>query len=262
MPNAVKQRIQSLSRGLQILDFIADHDRPVRLAELARLLEIEKSSACRLVLTLADHGYVRQDPETGGYLLDDKVFELAGKLAAHRRVQECARKYLRQLARETGETAHLAVRGTEGVVFTDHEFGIQPVGVTSRWGNSEPFHCTALGKALLAGCTEEELRRVLGSKPLKAYTPKTVTRIKDLLQHCRKAHADHLAMDNEEYRPGVRCLASPIFDFRGHIVAALGISGPAARLTPKQLARCSNLVRQCARQLSAELGHRIETTVQ
>jgi len=256
MPDTVKQRIQSLARGLQILDFIADHDRPVRLAELAQLLEIEKSSACRLVLTLADRGYVRPDPETGGYLLDDKVFELAGKLAAHRRVQECARKYLQLLARETGETAHLAVRGTTGVVFTDHEFGDQPVGVTSRWGSSEPFHCTALGKALLAGTTEDELRRLLGDKPLKSYTAKTITRIRDLFLQCRKAHAERLAVDNEEYRPGIRCLASPIVDFRGHIVAAIGISGPADRLNPKQLARHAERVRQSARDLSAELGHR------
>ncbi len=256
MPVIARQRIQSLDRGLQILEYIANHDGPVRLVELAQLIGIEKSSACRLVLTLADRGYVRQDPETTGYLLDEKVFELAGRLASQRRIQDHVRKYLRHLAQETGETSHLAVRGKGGVVFVDHEFGSQPVAVTSQWGSSEPFHCTALGKALLAGVTEEELKDILGTKSLKQYTPRTVTRLADLAKECRKAREELVAMDDEEYRPGVRCLAAPVFDFRGQVIAAIGISGPLERLTDDTVNAFKQTVKTCARELSFELGHR------
>lgn len=252
------QRIQSLDRGLQILEFIAQHDQPVRLAELSGLLGIEKSSAHRLAATLADRGYVRQDSETLGYVLCDKVFELASSLASHRNVQEYARKYLCRLARETGETAHLAVPGDKSVVLVDHEFGSNPVAVTTRWGSNEPLYCTALGKAILAGKSNAELKELLGPGRLKRYTKNTITSISELAKQCRQVEKEQVAFDLEEFNEGMNCLAGPIYDFRGQVVAAIGISGPVERVTDDTIKTLAECIRQCSQDLSAELGYMAE----
>jgi len=261
-PGATGQRIQSLDRGLQILELIAESQQGTSLEELARMLEVEKSSACRLVNTLIERGYVVKDRAC--YFLHDKIFELAGQSASGKRIQTCARKYLLNLVQATGETAHLGVRAgnsrepPSGVVLVDHEFGKHALGVTSQWGDREPCHCTALGKALLAGRSEAELKSIMGPGSLKIYTDKTMTRIEQLFHQCRKVRSERLAVDDEEYRQGVRCLASPIFDFRGEIVAAIGISAPTVRMTDSQMEKTGLIVRDAGVEMSRELGY-IET---
>ncbi len=256
MASTTPQRIQSLDRGLQILEYVADQDEPVRLADLAKLLGIEKSSAHRLAATLLDRSFLSQDPDTSGYTLSDRVFTLAGKLASQRGLQQHARKYLRQLARETGETAHLAVPTSEGATFLDHELGPHPIGVTTRCGQSEPYHCTAIGKALMAGMERDEMRDIIGPVRLKAFTENTLTRIDDLVKECATIAEEGLAYDREEYRTGMLCMAAPIYDFRDRVIAALGVSAPANRAPADAQAPIATAVRDCARTLSAEMGNR------
>ncbi|MDY6913048.1 MAG: IclR family transcriptional regulator [Planctomycetota bacterium] len=259
MAVAVKQRIQSLDRGLRILEYIAGREKPVRLGELAALLKVEKSSAHRLAGTLADRGYIRRDAESLGYVLHDKVFALAGKSASQRHLHGLARKYLRKLARQTGEMAHLAVRGGDRAVLVDHEFGSNPVGVTTQWGASEPLHCTAIGKALLAGMDKAELKEILTASPLKRYTATTVTTINKLAEQCRQVGQRRLAFDYAEFRENMNCVASPVYGFRGCVVAAIGISGPVEQLNKTATRKAGNFVRDCAMKLSVELGYRPET---
>jgi IclR family transcriptional regulator, acetate operon repressor len=256
MNNRNKQRIQSLDRGLQILEFVASKEQPAKLAELAALLGVEKSSAQRLAGTLADRGYLIKDSETQGYALHDRIFELASKLAPQRRIQECARKFLRELAQKTGETAHLAIRGHDAILFLDHEYGNHTVAVTSQSGSSEPFHCTALGKALMAELSETEIRDLIKGLEFKRYTPKTITRLDKLVEQCRKILKNGWAVDDEEYRLGVRCIATAVRDFRGKVVAAIGISGPLERMTDPTMEKFGNLVKECGMKLSKELGFR------
>ena len=259
MAVASRQLIQSLDRGLQILEYVAEQGRPVRLSELAQLLGVEKSSAHRLASTLAVRGYLRQDSKSPGFLLDDKVFTLAGSLDLQRDARQQARRYLQTLVKETGETAHMAVRCRAQAVLVDHEFGSHPVAVTTRWGNSEPLHCTALGKALLAGMNKTQLQEILG-KQLKRYTKNTITRLDDLMKECRLTKERDIAFDRAEFRQDTNCIASSVHDFRGRVVAAIGISGPAHRLSGRLLQRCAQVVKKCARELSGELGYCQDTS--
>jgi len=251
---AAMQRIQSLDRGLQILEYIAEQEEPVRLADLAGLLGVEKSSAHRLVRTLAARGYVQQDRDTTGYVLHDKVIGLASKLTSSRRLGECAGKYLRRLARETGETAHLAVAGSDGTLVVDYEHGANPVGVTSRWGRAEPFHCTAVGKALLAGLDRTEVGRFVGPGKLKRYTSRTITRLADLVRECEAVREGGIAFDRMEYRDDTNCAASPVRDVRGRVIAAIGVSGPSKRFTGRRMTAAAAGVKQAAVALSSDLG--------
>jgi len=255
MSQATPQRIQSLDRGLQILEYVAEQDQTVRLAELADLLGIEKSSAHRLAATLINRAYLKQDPDTLGYAVSDRVFTLAGKVASKRGLQQHARKFLKRVARETGEPSHLAVPTSAGPTFLDHEFGTHPIAVTTRWGQSEPYHCTAIGKALLAGMDKTDIQQALGPARLKAYTEKTITRISALVEECAEVVRTGVAYDREEYRLGMICIAAPIHDFRNCVIAAIGISGPVERMTAKILDKNCAILLTHARELSREMGY-------
>ncbi|RKY25246.1 MAG: hypothetical protein DRP83_06465 [Planctomycetota bacterium] len=257
MVEATKQRIQSLDRGLQILEYVASQRTPVSLASLAQLLGVEKSSAHRLAQTLAGRGYLKQDDKTLGYELDGRVFALANRLASRRNVREDARKYLRRLAEKTGETAHLAIRGPAGAMLVDHEFGSNPVAVTTRWGSAEPLHCTALGKALLAGMSCGELKEVIGQR-LKRHTKNTITRFDDLAEQCRQIELEAIAFDREEFREGMSCMAAPVYDFRRRVVAAIGISSPIERVDKNSIKKLAKAVKECAKNISADLGYQTE----
>ena len=186
------------------------------------------------------------------------MFALAGKLASGRNVQEHARRYLKMLARGTGETAHLAVMGMGKAIFVDHEFGDHLLAVTTQWGHSEPLHCTAVGKALLAGMDSGELRKALGKGRLRRYTGNTVTRISELARQCKRVGKELVAFDRAEFREGMNCVASPVYDFRGRVVAAIGVSGPKERLDASALEEAAAFVKKCAQTLSAELGWHVK----
>lgn len=107
-------------------------------------------------------------------------------------------------------------------MFVEHELTDQPVGVSSRSGRTEPLHCTTLGKALITDLDREALTRLLGRGRLPAHTGRTITSIADLLRECERAGLRGYAVDDVEFREGVRCVAAPIRDLHGDIVPAAG----------------------------------------
>jgi len=251
-----RQRIQSLDRGLRLLEYVSERQEPVSLASMASLLGVDKSSAYRLVSTLADRGYVRQQGEvrSSGYVIGNKIFSLARKMASQRTLQDHARKFLRELARSTGETAHLAVRGETGAALVDHELGHHTLAVTTGWGSEEPYHCTALGKALLVNVDPNELADRLGPCPYQRFTDRTVLTLGQLQEELRSLKETLVAYDRGEYREETCCIASPVWDFRREAVAAIGISGPSSRMNKTTLSRNAEQVRCSALALSEELG--------
>jgi DNA-binding IclR family transcriptional regulator len=249
-----RQRVQSLARGLKVMEFIAEQNHPVRLAELSSLLGIEKSSVHRIAKTLEDFGYLRQDRETSGYVLHDQVFALAARLQEKRPIPECARKYLHRLVQKTGETAHLAMLTPDGILHMEHEFGTHPIATTGNFGSSESLHCTAVGKALLSGKEPEEIEAMYASSRLRRFTARTITTLPRLLEECRKVSGKQIAFDNEEFAEGMRCVASPVKNFEGRVVAALAISGPSGRLAKTAMTKAGRIVKDCATELSRELG--------
>jgi len=250
---SARPTIQSLERGLTLLDYVISKGRPVPLGELAALLSIEKSSVHRLMATLILHGYVVQDAQKK-YLSGPAILELASKVSHRLQVQDMAGPYLRALATETGETAHLSVLGRGQAVLTNYVSSSHALAVVSKIGEGEPLHCTALGKALICDCDRQKLEVLLEGKRLKKYTPNTISRIAALIDECNRVRAHSLARDDEEFREGVRCLAAPIRDFSTRIVAAIGISGPVSRLTDKRFKEAGSIVKKTGLEISRKLG--------
>jgi IclR family acetate operon transcriptional repressor len=242
-----------VDRALTLLDKVWRAREPARLDELTAGTDLDRSTVHRLLRTLVMHGYVRQDWRTKAYEPGPKVLELAHRYEQGNTLLVEARPRLFALAQQTGETAHLAIPYGDNVLIVDHALSSHALGVTSAAGATEPIPATALGRALIADWTADDVRRRFGD-PLPRYTPNTLTSPEALAEHLVQTKKNGLAVDNEEYRMGIRCLAAPIRDRWGNLVAAIGISGPTTRLNEEHLQKACDLVRQTAAEISAAIG--------
>jgi DNA-binding IclR family transcriptional regulator len=220
--------IQSLDRGLTILQFIAESKQPVSLGELAELIGVDRSSAFRLAHTLRRRGFLACPPGRREYVLGSSIWILSRRYDWSNTLVEVAHRELKFLANETNETAHLAIREGNSALFIDSAHANHAIAVAGQTGELVPLYCTAHGKALLADAGEDELRKQFGPEPLQKYTPSTITAIKVLAKECSVIHKKGYATDDSEFLAGVRCIAAPI-RFGSEIVGSIGISAPATR---------------------------------
>ncbi|QFT01660.1 Acetate operon repressor (plasmid) [Labrenzia sp. THAF191b] len=230
--------LQSLTRGLRTLDLLHASDQPMRLTEIADELSVDKSNASHVLKTLVASGYAAQDGSRR-YVASDRhnggghEHSLSDVVAC----KERCRPALEALVRETGECAHLAVLVDTRVWYIDKVDSILPLKVDHPIGSLSPLHCTALGKAFLS----------FGNATLPAdrprYTPKTITDEDALLAELAQTRSRGFAIDDEEFAPGIRCAARPVFDVRDRMIAALGVSGPSVRVDDDRLKELGELVR-------------------
>lgn len=245
--------IQSLDRGLILLEAVSQSSRPVSLVELTTVLAIDPSSVYRLANTLRRRGFLAQ--VSGGYVLGASAWRLANAYHWSTSLRELAREHLMALAAQVGETSHLSIRIGRQALSVHDELTHKPVVVALRPGRSEPLHSTAMGKALLADFDLEQLQRLFGDEPLTAYTPRTICSLAELAKECRRVKERGFAVDDQEMFAGVRCAAAPVRDSSGEIVAAISITAPLERLSLRDRFRVGREVLCVAEQISAKLGY-------
>lgn len=243
--------VQSLQRGLAVLDFLVENGGPVRTSDVAARFDIDKANASRLLATLEASGYAER---TG-----DRRYTLGGKVHAEQgsrqlegliALRERARSLLEGLVEASGECAHMAVLVADKVWYIDKISSPHALRVDHPVGALAPLHCTALGKAYLAFGT----RVAPGS--LARFTARTIADRTALEADLAEARRLGYARDDEEFSPGVRCVASAIRDGNGRMVAAVGLSGPTARLDLERLDDLGRLVRDRSAEVSIT-NHRI-----
>jgi IclR family acetate operon transcriptional repressor len=246
--------IQSLDRGLSILEAVALSRDPVPLKDLTELLGIDRSNAFRLANTLRQRRFLSNPDGSKEYVLGPATWRLARRYGRHRLVTLC-HDHVRALGEETGETAHLAVREGSQALFLDHHVAEgQVVTVSGQTGEYVPLHNTAHGKALIADCTRADLRTILADAPLRATTRRTIVSLDRLADACARIRAEGIAVDDGEFVEEVRCVAAPVRDQDGRIVASVGISAPTARFPLKRFAATSRQVSEIARAIGATLA--------
>ena len=250
--------IQSLDRGLHLLEAVARAGRPVPLAELTPLLELDRSSVFRLANTLRLRGFLAQVPGTKEYVLGSAVWRLASQFRFRDSLVLLAKESVNALAAEMGETTHLAIREGREAVLIDHQLTDQPVGVSAGSGFGVPLHCTSVGKALLADCDLPELEAICGGDALPRFTRYTLVTLKALAADCRKTRQRGYSLDDEEHHERVRCIGAPIRDAAGAVVASIGVSAPAERIPKNRFASIGARVIAAANQIAGKLGAPIE----
>lgn len=241
--------IQSLARGLRIIDLIADNGRSLSVTELAQALEVDKSSASRLVRTLANQGYLQLEHGTRRYTLGRRLYHIGWQMLSLMPIRHKARTYLYRLVQETGECAHTAVFAEGKALVIDDVETETSLRVVSGTGRMIPLHCTAVGKALLA------FAEVPFPKELEAFTSRTITSKEQLEAHLLETHQRGYALDDEEFDEGIRCIAAPVYNYLGIALAVIGISGPKVRLSDSRLEQVAEIVVNAAHELSLELGY-------
>jgi DNA-binding IclR family transcriptional regulator len=235
--------VQTLQRGLAVLDFLAEADGPVRTSDVAEHFAVDKANASRLLMTLHESGWARR---TDGrrYMIGAKYKADGGKpLESLLALRETTHTLLEGLVEISGECAHMAVLVGDKVWYIDKVSSPHVLRVDHPVGALAPLHCTALGKVFLA----------FGShgipRDLPRFTARTLTDRTALEANLADARQNGFSSDDEEYSPGVRCVAAPVRRDDGQLVAAVGLSGPSARVDAQRLADLGRLVRERCRKM-------------
>ncbi|MFY9779281.1 MAG: IclR family transcriptional regulator [Candidatus Baltobacteraceae bacterium] len=252
-----RPKVQSVDRTLDVLESLASRRGATGISELAQLVGLHVSTVHRLLATLVDRGYVRQDPESSRYHLGSRIFMLASAADVHLDLRLVARPYLERLMRNSGETANLVTMSEREVVYLDQVASMHLVKMFTPPGMRAPLYCTGTGKLLLAYKPAAFVESVL-SAPMKRFTAKTIVSRTALESELSAIRKNGFAVDDEEMEEGVRCLAVPIFDRRRQCVGALSVSGPATRLTPERVHKLASTARAVADELSRQLGFDLE----
>ncbi len=254
-----RPKVQSVDRTLDVLESLASRRGATGISELSSLVGLHVSTVHRLLATLVDRGYVRQDPESSRYHLGSRVFTLASAADLHLDLRLVARPYLERLMRGSGETANLVTASDTEVVYLDQVASMHLVKMFTAPGMRAPLYCTGTGKAMLAFKPRDAVEPVLATT-LRRYTNKTIVTRAALEAELAAIRKRGYSIDNEEMEEGVRCLAVPVFDRRGDCIGAMSVSGPTTRMTTERVEHLSVAALAIARELSGQLGFESEIT--
>lgn len=248
--------VKSVSRALDIIEIISAHKGGLGVSEIARHIDINKSSVYRILATMVKYGYVEQDPDTGRYKLGYKFLEISTKLLDSIDLRTEARPYLQELEEYTNEVIHLVVYDQGEVVYIEKLEGNETLRMHSKVGKRAPMHCTAVGKSILAYLPENEAREIIDRKGLSAHTEYTITNKETFFQELATVKQRGYALDLQENEYGITCLGVPIFDHTGAAVSAISISGPTLRMTEERIEELKDKILEVGKKISARLGYR------
>ena len=248
----MRNKVQSLDRALEILKLLGGEPE-MRVTDLARRLEVHKSTVFRLLATLQEHGLVEQNPSTERYRLGYGLVRLAGSVVAELDLARASRPVLEELASRTGETVNLAILQGEQVVNIE-QIAAPNLVVNVNWvGKQTPLHATSNGKVLLAHLDPQERGRLLGSLP--RLTPRTITDSRVLEKQLSRVVEDGYAFTLEELELGLNAVAAPVFAPDGRVLAAVSVAGPSYRVTPHRLTELGEMTKDAGEAISRRLGY-------
>lgn len=254
-------RVQVLDRVFRILDLLAEPSSKNTLPEIAEALQLHKSTAHRLLTVLERERFVERNT-SGKYRIGSRVIEMGLSALSQLDLYEVAKPYLRTLVDQTGETAHLAVLRDGQAVSLLNVDSRQTLRTPGAVGDRRPVHCTATGKAMLAGSSLDELNALLKGYRFQSFTRNTIATCSRLRIELQTIRERGYSVDNEEWEVGLRCIGAPVRDSAGSTVAAISISGPVFRITPDRLDGLSQMVRRAAGEISYVLGYRNRPSAQ
>lgn len=247
---------QSGDKMLRIIEMMAQAGEALRVLDIAKALDLPSSTVLRYLLTLRKNGYVDQEPQSSRYYLTLKLCNIAAQISTRIDPRRIARPYLKSLSQLFGESACLAVERERMVCYIEVvESPDSILRSMQRIGSIAPMHCTGIGKLFLSEASAEELERLIAVKGLPGYTRNTLTRREDLLPELERIRARGYAFDQEECEIGARCVAFPIRDYTGKIVAGISITGPSTRLSDAFINARLDSLRQAAAEISQKLGY-------
>lgn len=248
------QTVQSVNRALRILQILASSNTLLPLSDVATRTNMPRSTTHRLLASLKAQDFVQYNPKERTYGIGLAVLPLARAARAHNNIYNEADPILQRLAAKVRETATLVLLSDNIATYSLMAKSERSLTFTVAMGEVVPLHATASGKVMFAYFHKSAIERVLNNK-LEAFTNNTITNPIRLEEELATIRSRGFAIDNEEREVGLRCIAAPVFDHLGQVVAAIGISGPTRRFTAEQVEGLIQSTTAAAQELSARLGH-------
>ncbi|WP_400164402.1 IclR family transcriptional regulator [Brevibacillus sp. TJ4] len=249
--------VQSLERALTLLNVLSDYPEGIQITRLSEQVGLSKSTTHRLLATLLHMNYVVKDEHTEKYRLGYQLVYLARNIVSSLDVVRVAKPFLQKLSQDVNETVHLCIDDNGEVMYIDKIESNQTIRMYSRIGSRAPMYCTGVGKVLLSGMSEEHYQRVVSAMSFAARTAKTITSREALAQEIAAVKKQGYALDNIENEEGIRCIAAPIYDYQGKVIASFSISGPSNRITMERVQdELIRKIRQTSLDISQQLGYR------
>jgi IclR family transcriptional regulator, acetate operon repressor len=224
-----------------------------RIADIAGVTGLAPSTVHRILRELVELGWARDDGERG-YLLGARLLSLAGQASTLNTLSRIAHPILRDLSDRTAHTVHFALLSGDEAVYIDKIEGRRAYHIRSRIGLAVPLHCTAIGKAILAAMTDDNVRATLDRAGLVARTERTITDRDVLLEHLAEVRRRGFAIDDEENELHTRCIGTAVIDHRGLPVGAVSISALAFDLDRDRVHHLAPLVVQAGLAVSEAIG--------
>jgi DNA-binding IclR family transcriptional regulator len=251
-----KYPVKSLAKALRILDTVGRFQHGTSIATLSKELKMGKSTVHRLLATLRDFDLIWFDPATSNYALGSRILRWSDLLVQQNLLVRHGLPILRDLVSAGRETANLAILDGTEVLYVAQFESMERLRLSEAVGTRQPAHSTALGKAILATMTEEELDQFYGKVDgLKGLTLNTITDRRRLKEHLRKVRNEGVAYDFEENVAGVVCLGAVVRNFTSKPIGAMSVSLPIQRLRGDSLITLKEHLLEAVNRLSTELGY-------
>ncbi|PVZ84367.1 DNA-binding transcriptional regulator KdgR [Serratia sp. S1B] len=246
--------VSSVLKVFGILQALGD-EREIGITELSQRVMMSKSTVYRFLQTMKSLGYVSQEGESEKYSLTIKLFELGAKSLQHVDLIRCADIQMRELSKQTRETIHLGALDEDSIVYIHKIDSMYNLRMYSRIGRRNPLHSTAIGKVLLAWRDRSEVAETLSQIEFTRSTPYTICSAADLMPLLDKVREQGFGEDIEEQEEGLRCIAVPVFDRFGVVIAGLSISFPTIRFSEEAKHTYVEQLHTAARLISAQMGY-------
>jgi IclR family KDG regulon transcriptional repressor len=248
--------VQAVERAMVILETLGAYKDGCGITMIAKETGLHKSTVHRLLNTLMVKGYVEKEMDSDIYKLSAKILMLSSTVLDRMDIRNISKPYIRLLAEDVNEVVHLSILDGDEAVYIDKVESAKPSSIRmhSQIGKRVPLYCTAVGKVLLFSTEESKIRSLLLGKEMIKFMPNTISNIDDFVNEVIKVRAEGYAMDNLEHEEGIRCIAAPVYDRKGRVVAAISISGPIFYITEERIPELRDKILKTSRDISAQLG--------
>ncbi|BDH47562.1 IclR family transcriptional regulator [Salmonella enterica subsp. enterica serovar Choleraesuis] len=249
-------QVQSLTRGLKLLEWIAESHGSVALTELAQQAGLPNSTTHRLLTTMQQLGFVHQVGDLGHWSIGAHAFRVGSSFLQSRNLLAIVHPILRKLMEASGETVNLAVldNNDHQAIIVDQVQCTQLMRMSAPIGGKLPMHASGAGKAFLANLSDDQVANLLHRQGLHGYTHATLTSPLHLKEDLALTRKRGYSLDDEEHALGLRCLASCIYDEHHEPFAAISISGPISRVTDDRITELGALVIKAAKEVTVAYG--------
>lgn len=248
--------IQSVARALAILDLFDEINRELSIKEISVKLDLNKSTVHSLLKTLKEYGYISQNNETTNYSLGWKLYERGHLMVSQMDIRNAARVHLEKLNEQTNQTVHLVTLLGKEAIYIDKINGHSTLVIYSRIGKRVPLHSSAVGKVLAASLDENQFNSLMDGYVFEKSTEGTIDSYEAFVEELEVVREKGYAMDREENEPGIICIAMPVHDFSGEVIAAISVSTPKSHFNDEIAERNYQCLKECVEGISSNLGYK------